>query len=144
MQLYRPTGIKELKLIAESGFRRFPPRLSEQPIFYPVLVFDYAAQIARDWNAAVAPFAGFVTAFELDDSYAQTFEVRTVGESHTHLELWVPAEELDRFNDHILDEIKVVAIFYGEGFDGEVDAATGLPVSVKVSTNEDPPNNCGL
>jgi hypothetical protein len=40
--LYRPAGPKELALIAASGCRRFPPRLPEQPIFYPVLNEDYA------------------------------------------------------------------------------------------------------
>jgi hypothetical protein len=34
--LFRPVGKKELELIAASGFRKFPPRLPEQPIFYPV------------------------------------------------------------------------------------------------------------
>lgn len=37
MILYRPVGVAELRLIARSGFREFPPRLPEQPIFYPVL-----------------------------------------------------------------------------------------------------------
>ena len=35
--LYRPVGPKELELIVASGYREFPPRLPEQPIFYPVL-----------------------------------------------------------------------------------------------------------
>jgi hypothetical protein len=35
--LYRPVGIKELELIATAGWKRFPPRLFWQPIFYPVL-----------------------------------------------------------------------------------------------------------
>jgi ADP-ribosylglycohydrolase len=35
--LYRPVGPKELGLIRASGWRAFPPRLPEQPIFYPVL-----------------------------------------------------------------------------------------------------------
>lgn len=48
--LYRPVGPDELALIRESGFRRFPPRLPQQPIFYPVLIQTYAAKIARDWN----------------------------------------------------------------------------------------------
>src|SRR5438876_11188013 len=48
--LYRPVGPKELALIAASGFREFPPRLPEQPIFYPVLSEEYARQIAKDWN----------------------------------------------------------------------------------------------
>lgn len=30
--LYRPVGQAEVDLIRESGFREFPPRLSEQPI----------------------------------------------------------------------------------------------------------------
>jgi hypothetical protein len=35
--MYRPVGPKELELIAASGYREFPPRLPDQPIFYPVL-----------------------------------------------------------------------------------------------------------
>jgi hypothetical protein len=46
--LYRPVGPKELELIAASGYRRFPPRLPDQPIFYPVLNEQYAVEIARD------------------------------------------------------------------------------------------------
>ena len=48
--LFRPVGPKELALIAASGYRQFPPRLPEQPIFYPVLNEEYTRQIARDWN----------------------------------------------------------------------------------------------
>jgi hypothetical protein len=46
--LYRPVGQKELDLIAQSGYRAFPPRLSGQPIFYPVLNEEYAREIACD------------------------------------------------------------------------------------------------
>jgi hypothetical protein len=49
--LYRPVGRSELALIEASDFRNFPPRLPQQPIFYPVLSEEYAVQIARDWNA---------------------------------------------------------------------------------------------
>ena len=60
--LYRPVGANELRLIAESGYSAFPPRLPGQPIFYPVLNEEYATQIARDWNAknSVSP-VGYVT-----------------------------------------------------------------------------------
>ena len=47
--LYRPVGPLELKLIEGSGWKAFPPRLPEQPIFYPVMNQGYAEQIARDW-----------------------------------------------------------------------------------------------
>lgn len=48
--LWRPTGPKELALVEASGWREWPPRLPEQPFFYPVLNEDYATMIARDWN----------------------------------------------------------------------------------------------
>ncbi|MDJ0795372.1 MAG: hypothetical protein QNJ51_00845 [Calothrix sp. MO_167.B12] len=34
--LYRPTGPEELELIKQTGYTKWPPRLPEQPIFYPV------------------------------------------------------------------------------------------------------------
>jgi len=48
--LWRPTGPEELALVEASGWREWPPRLSGQPIFYPVLNEPYATMIARDWN----------------------------------------------------------------------------------------------
>jgi hypothetical protein len=118
MTLYRPVGVAELRLIEELQMRAFPPRLEIQPIFYPVLNFDYAAQIARDWNTKdpVSGFAGFVTRFEIDDAYTARFPVQTVGRRGRHDELWVPAEELDEFNSHIVGLIEVVASFGGEEF----------------------------
>ena len=40
--LFRPTGQAERDLVEASGWRAFPPRLPEQPIFYPVLTEEYA------------------------------------------------------------------------------------------------------
>jgi hypothetical protein len=116
--LYRPVGLKELDLIAQSDHRAFPPRLPAQPIFYPVLNYEYAEQIARDWNSTSPPYAGFVTQFEVDDAYVNQYEVHTVG-ARQHQELWVPADELGEFNRHITGTIKVVAAFYGEKYEGE-------------------------
>lgn len=129
MVLYRPVGLRELELIAETGFKAFPPRLPEQPIFYPVLNFDYAEQIARDWNTKNPAYAGFVTKFEVDPIYIRKFDIQTVG-GKIHQELWVPAEELDDFNRHIIGEIEVVASYYGEQFTGEIDVKTNLPVNM--------------
>ena len=111
MILYRPVGSAELQLIAESGYRAFPPRLPDQPIFYPVLNLEYAREIASRWNVPHAPdHRGFVTRFEVEDAYAGGFEVHTVGAGR-HQELWVPAEELAEFNLHILGTIAVVDTF---------------------------------
>ena len=48
--LFRPVSEIELALIRANGLRAFPPRLPEQPVFYPVLNEDYAIQTAREWN----------------------------------------------------------------------------------------------
>lgn len=113
MQLWRPVGAKELALIEASGWRSFPPRLADQPIFYPVLNFEYAEQIARDWNAREGE-EGYVLSFEVDDAVAGRYPVQTVGAKNLHRELWVPAEELVDFNEAIQGPINVVAR-YREG-----------------------------
>jgi hypothetical protein len=112
--LYRPVGPKELELIAASGWREFPPRLPEQPIFYPVLNEEYATQIARDWNVMNQTGAGFVTRFEVEAEYVSRYPVQTVGGS-IHGELWVPAGELSEFNRRIVGPIVVIAEFRREG-----------------------------
>jgi hypothetical protein len=48
--LYRPVGQRQYELVEAMGFRRFLPRLPEQPFFYPVANEEYATQIAREWN----------------------------------------------------------------------------------------------
>lgn len=111
--LYRPVGPKELALIEASGWKAFPPRLPEQPIFYPVMNEAYAAQIARDWNVP-ASGAGFVTRFEVESAYLSRFEEQTVG-GREHRELWVPAEELEEFNRHITGLIEVTQRFPADG-----------------------------
>ncbi|MBS1715388.1 MAG: hypothetical protein JST30_13745 [Armatimonadetes bacterium] len=110
--IWRPVGRSEFDLIAESGFRRFPPRLPEQPIFYPVLEREYSVQIARDWNTrdARGGHVGYVLEFDVDATYVSRFPVQTVGGS-MHRELWIPAEELEEFNANIVGAIRVVDRF---------------------------------
>jgi len=107
--LYRPVNQAELDLIAASGYRAFPPRLPEQPIFYPVLNEDYAVQISRDWNV---PYygVGHVVRFAVDTAYLAQFAVQNVGDAQ-HNELWVPAEQLAEFNAHLIGSIEVTHTF---------------------------------
>lgn len=111
--LYRPVGQAELDLIAQSGFRAFPPRLSHQPIFYPVTSEGYAIQIARDWNAKDpdSGYVGYVTRFAVDTEFLSRYDVKTVGAVGSHDEYWVPAEELGDFNAAIVGEIEVIGEF---------------------------------
>jgi hypothetical protein len=107
--LYRPVNQAELDLIEASGYRAFPPRLPEQPIFYPVLNEDYAVQISRDWNV---PYygVGHVVRFAVASDYLAQFAVQNVGDAQ-HNELWVPAEQLAEFNQHIQGNIEVIGTF---------------------------------
>ena len=107
--LYRPVGRAELKLIEASGWIAFPPRLPEQPIFYPVLNEEYASQIARDWNVKESG-SGYVTRFEVEAAYIDQFEEQVVGNAR-HRELWIPADQLDEFNRRIVGVIEVVRTF---------------------------------
>jgi len=120
IKLYRPVGQIELDLIRASGYKSFPPRLSWQPIFYPVLDYDYACSIASEWNTNddANGNVGYVTQFEIPEDYFENFEVQNVG-ARNHNEIWVPAEELEAFNSQLQSPIKVVKAFYGEKFKGE-------------------------
>ena len=107
--LYRPVGPEELELIRQSDWKSFPPRLPEQPIFYPVTNEAYAIQIARDWIVRDSG-SGFVTEFSVDQDFLTRYEIQQVG-GQLHKELWVPAEELEEFNRHIVGPIKVIHTF---------------------------------
>ena len=107
--LWRPVGPAELRLIEESGMQSFPPRLPEQPIFYPVTTVEYAVKIARDWNVP-ASGAGFVTRFLVRKDYLERFEVQDAG-GKAHREYWIPAEYMDAFNAAIIGKIEVVQEF---------------------------------
>lgn len=117
--LYRPVGLGEMVEIAEAESTRFPPRRPEQPIFYPVLTREYAEQIAERWNAPAAEsgHVGFVTAFDLDTHYAAQFTAHVVG-SAEHRELWVPADQLEDLNHHLVGPITLVSAYYGTGYGG--------------------------
>lgn len=127
--LWRPTGQAELDLVAASGWRRWPPRLPHQPIFYPVLNRWYATKIAREWSVP-AGGVGYVTRFEVDRAYLDQHEVHQVG-GRDVLEYWIPAAELAEFNTHIVGAITEVADYRGAVDDQEfadAEQALGRPL----------------
>ncbi|NNU68199.1 ADP-ribosylation/crystallin J1 [Rhizobium indicum] len=107
--LWRPVGPGELALIRDLDMRGFPPRLPDQPIFYPVLSEDYAIKIARDWNVPRSG-SGFVTKFDVRKDYLGGHAVQEVG-GRAHLEYWISAEEMDQFNAAIVGTIRVTKTF---------------------------------
>lgn len=107
--LYRPVNQAELDLIEASGWKAFPPRLPEQPIFYPVTNQAYAEQICKEWNVP-AYGIGYVLRFAVDKQFLTRYEVQNVG-GKSHDELWVPAEELELFNTNIIGPIEIISTF---------------------------------
>jgi hypothetical protein len=107
--LWRPVGPEELELIQKAEMRAFPPRLSEQPFFYPVLTEDYAVKIAKDWNVP-ASGSGFVTRFKVRRDFLARYQIREAG-GQAHREYWIPAEDLGDFNGAIDGPIEVVQEF---------------------------------
>jgi hypothetical protein len=114
--LWRPTGPEELALVEASGWRAWPPRLPDQPIFYPVLNEDCATKIARDWNVKHSG-GGYVTRFEVRRSFLDGYQVHQVG-GRTILEYWIPADELPELNANIVGLIKVVGEYHSDACAG--------------------------
>lgn len=135
-RLYRPVGEKEMLLIIENGFKKFPPRLEWQPIFYPVINEEYASEIAEKWNTRdeFGNYLGFVTQFDVLEDVANQYPVQNVG-ARNHNELWVPSEELETFNAAIAGKIEVIRVFIGKEFKKPAnDAIENLLFNIKKLT----------
>lgn len=104
--MYRPTGPEEMRLLEAADFRRWPPRLPEQPIFYPVTNEQYAIDIATKWNIK-ASGVGYVTRFQVKKAFCDRYSIHKVGGTH-HTEWWIPAEDLEELNDNIVGKIEVI------------------------------------
>lgn len=107
--MYRPVGPEELELLRQADFKRWPPRLPQQPIFYPVTNEQYASEIASDWNVRDSGY-GAVTRFQVLTSFMSKYKIQQVGGTR-HTEWWVPAEDLEELNDHIVGLIEVIREF---------------------------------
>lgn len=135
-RLYRPVGEKEMVLIIENGYKKFPPRLEWQPIFYPVLDLDYASEIAEKWNTRdeFGNYLGFVTRFDVSEEIAHQYPAQNVG-ARNHNELWVPSEELEAFNQAIVGNIEVIKVFVGNDFKGSSNTEIeSLVNALKITT----------
>jgi hypothetical protein len=111
--LFRPTGLEEMKLVQEAGWKEWPPRLPGQPIFYPVTNEQYASEIASKWNVPASGIV-YVARFEVRKSFMDSYQVQIVGARH-HAEWWIPADDLAELNSNIVGLIEIVAEFGSDG-----------------------------
>jgi hypothetical protein len=85
----------------------------------------YATKIAREWNVP-SRGVGYVTRFEVSRSYLERHAVHQAG-GRDVLEYWIPAEQLEDFNSHIVGAIVEEADYRGPVDDREfADAAAVL------------------
>ena len=109
--LYRPTGRHEWAEIEATGHTRWPKRLPDQPIFYPVTNARYAREIAQRWNATPGKH-GYVTRFRVLKTVLDRYKPECVGARY-HTEYWIPAEELPAFNQAIQGKIEAIEHYEG-------------------------------
>jgi hypothetical protein len=96
--------------VKKSGFKRWPPRLPEQPIFYIVTNQEYARQIAQQWNVPESG-TGYVTRFQVRKSFMDRYPVHQVGGAQ-HTEWWIPSEDLQELNDNIIGQIELIEEYH--------------------------------
>jgi hypothetical protein len=111
--LYQPVGMEELQQIMASDWKAFPPHDPEQPIFRPVLDEAFAAQLARDWNAAHTTYRrGYVVRFTVSQAFMRAYESKASG-VRGHEEYWIPPEDLSLLNAAIQGQIAIAGTFAG-------------------------------
>ena len=124
--MFRPTGPEELKLVVDSDYMQWPPRLDGQPIFYPVTNEQYAIDISSDWNVRDSGI-GYVTRFEVLKDFVDRYQIEKVG-GVNHTEWWIPAEDLDELNKSLFGKIEVIGQCVEKGkmepFNGEIRNAS--------------------
>ncbi len=120
MELYRPMNADEYRELEARSFHSFPPRAAEQPLFTALLSEEGASQIARHMRIAKqADNIVYVVGFLVDDAYIRQFPVQHAQERN-HRALWIPADEVDILNQHLIGDIRVLASYQIDRSEGEV------------------------
>ena len=106
--LGRPAGPEDLVLVEASGWRRWPSRVFDQPISYPVLNDDHEIRVARDWSVKACD-VGHVTRFQVRRQHLEKYDVEQV-DGQPILAYWIPAERLEELDHNILGNTEVLRI----------------------------------
>lgn len=119
MELYRPVSAEEYAAIEELDHAGFPRRGAGQPLFTALLSLEGASQIARRMRVDKQAESDtvYVVGFLVEDAYIRQFPVQHVDEPDSRA-LWIPAEEIDILNQHLIGKIRVLNTY-------EIDRSTG-------------------
>lgn len=120
MELYRPLRADEYRAVEALDFKGFPPARADQPLFSVLLSEEGAVQIASRMRLAkTSESTVYVVSFAVDDAYIRQFPVHK-GVSREREALWIPAEELEILNQHLIGKIQVISMFEIDRSDGDV------------------------
>ena len=119
MELYRPISADEYAAIKEKEFKGFPHRSAEQPLFTALLSQEGSIQIARRLRVDKQTESDmvYVVGFIAEDAYIRQFPVQHADDPERRA-LWIPAEEIDILNQHLIGKIRVLDSF-------EIDRSIG-------------------
>jgi hypothetical protein len=114
--LFRPIGCQELELIEKSGFTQFPPQAFSPAYLLSSSEPRVRRKVARDWNTkdADSGYMGYVTRFRVRRDYLSKYPVQLVGARSVHEEYWIPAEDLEQFNENLVGLIEIIASFQAD------------------------------
>ena len=121
MELYRPISADEYAALKEKDFSGFPPRDAGQPLLTALLSQEGASQIARHMRVdkQTEDNTVYVVGFLVEDPYIRQFPVQHAGETDRRA-LWIPAEEVEILNQHLIGKIRVLEQFQLDRTVGDV------------------------
>ncbi len=105
--VFHPVRADELPLIEQSDWRRFSPRLPDQPVFTLALTWDHARRIADAGSRRRS-----VIRCSVRTTFLNRYQVETTG-GIANQEYRIPADDLDAFNAALDGPIEVVDSFGG-------------------------------
>ena len=119
MELYRPLSAEDYRQIETLEFSGFPPRSDGQPLFTALLSREGAAGIARRMKIEKqAEHTVYVVGFLVEDAYIRQFPVQNSDQPERSA-LWIPAEEIDILNQHLVGKIRMLDRFTIDRAEGD-------------------------
>lgn len=120
MELYRPLSAEEYSQIAERQFTGFPPCRDGQQLFTLLLSQQGAEAIARRMRIAKqSEPVVYVVSVNAEDAFIRQYPVQHK-EDPDRRAVWIPADEVDILNQHLVGKIRLIEQFNVDHADGDI------------------------